>query len=295
LKLKDFLKSKKIIIGDGAWGTELSKLGLEPGYCPELLNVENPSIVRIVADSYIKSGSEIIISNTFGGNPYKLRRWGLENRIEELNIEGARISVESAKGSAFVAASIGSTGEFLEPLGTITESEMIKEYIRQFSVLSKTGVDGFVLETFTDLSEMLCAIKASREVSDLPVICSMTFDKGLRGYATIMGIEPSKAAEALEAAGADSVGSNCGAGIANMIEVTRLMRPSTGLPLWIKPNAGLPELENGKTVYRESPADMAALVPELISAGANIIGGCCGTTPEHIVKIREKVAELSKG
>jgi len=289
----EMLKEKHILLADGAWGTEFAKKGVEPGDCPELLNIERPDLVREIASSYVEAGSDIILTNTFGGSPPKLTKYGLENRLEELNEAGIRISMEAAQGKALVFASFGPTGEFLAPLGLVTESEMTAYFTRQVKAGVAEGADGFLFETMSDLSEITCAIRAVKDNSDLPLVCSMTFNKGLKGYATMMGVEPQQAAEALEAAGADVVGSNCGSGILDIIDVAKLMRPATGLPLWIKPNAGLPELINGVTVYRETPDEMASHIPELIETGATIIGGCCGTTPDHIRKFREMLNKHS--
>jgi len=295
MSLAELLERKKYLVSDGAMGTELAKRGLQPGDCPELMNAEKPDVIRGIARAYVKAGSDIILTNTFGGSPQKLARFSLENRLEELNEKGVRFAVEGAEGQAVVYASIGPAGEFLEPLGTITESEMIKSFGRQAGALLAGGAQGFVVETMTDLGEAVCAVKAAREHSDLPVICSMTFDKGARGFATMMGITPERAAEALAEAGAAAAGANCSTGIEDLIEVCRIMRARSGLPLWIKPNAGMPQLVDGETVYRESPEEMAVLVPNLLNAGANIVGGCCGTTPDHIRKIREAVDAFLRG
>jgi len=292
MTLNELLDGKKVIIADGAWGTEMAKKGLKPGECPELLNADNPDMISEIASSYAEAGSEIIITNTFGGNPFKLAKFGLDNRTEELNERGVRLSKEASDGRALVFASIGPTGEFLAPLGTVTEIEMINAFAQQVKAFAAAEADGIIIETMTDLGEIICALKAVKDNSDLPAICSMTFDKGMQGYATMMGVKPETAAEKLEEAGADAAGSNCGAGIENMIEVAALMRPATGLPLWVKPNAGLPVLVDGVTVFRETPEHMASLVPALIEAGANIIGGCCGTTPDHIRGFREAVNNI---
>ena len=287
------LTEKKILLADGAWGTELAKKGFGAGGdCPELLNIENPDLVLEVAASYIEAGSDIILTNTSGGNPYQLAKYGLDNRLEELNEAGMRISQKAAGEHAFVLGSIGPTGEFLKPLGLRTEEDMTAAFARQVKSFVAGGADGILIETMLDLGESACALRAVRDNCDLPVVCTMTFEKGLKRYATIMGVKPGEAAEALKAAGADAVGSNCGSGILNIIEVTNIMRPATGLPLWVKPNAGLPELVNGKTVYRETPEEMASHIPTLIKSGADIIGGCCGTTPEHIRKFRQIIDKL---
>jgi len=279
---KELLKEKKVLIADGAWGTELSKRGLQPGDCPEKWNLDHAADVKAVAAAYVQAGADVILSNTFGGNPLKLAKAGLEQRVEEVNRLGASISKEAARGKALVFASVGPTGEFMEPLGTITEQQMVECFARQARALAEGGADGIVIETFTDLAEARAALRAVKENTALPAAISMTFSRGPAGFATMMGVKPQQAAEVLEAAGADIVGSNCGTGIKDMIEVARLMRPATSLPLWIKPNAGLPELVGGKTVFRETPAEMAKHFKALVDAGANVIGGCCGTTPEHI-------------
>lgn len=294
MRFRDMLNALKPLVSDGALGTELAKKGLQPGDCPELLNAENPDVVSEIARSYVEAGSDIVLTNTFGGNPLKLARYDLESRTEELNEKGVRLAVEASVGKAVVLGSIGSTGEFLSPLGTLTEEEMIAAYGRQIRGMIAGGAQGFVLETMTDLGEILCALKAAHENSDLPVVCSMTFDKGLRGYATMMGVTPEQAVDVLEEAHAAAVGANCGTGITDIIEICRIMRARSCIALWMKPNAGLPELIGGNTVYHESPEDMASHIPELLAAGATIVGGCCGTTPDHIRRIREAVNAQSK-
>ncbi len=293
LKLLDLTKGKKILLSDGAWGTEIAELGFEPGICPELFNVNEPEMIKTIAAGYVDSGSDIILTNTFGGSPQKLAKYDLEDRLEELNEAGVRLSVEASNERALVLGSIGPTGEFLAPLGLTTEKEMVKSFARQVKAFTAGGADAVLIETMTDLGEIKCALKAVKDNSDFEAVCSMTFDKGPREYATMMGVTPEQAAAELEAAGADVVGSNCGSGIDNIIEVARIMRSSTGLPLWFKPNAGQPELINGKTVYRETPEEMASRIPEFANAGANIIGGCCGTTPDHIRKFREVIDTLN--
>ncbi|HUU68829.1 MAG TPA: homocysteine S-methyltransferase family protein [Planctomycetota bacterium] len=276
------LTDRKVLISDGAWGTQLSQRGLQPGECPEQWNFDRQDDVKAVAASYVQAGSDIILSNTFGGNPFKLAKAGLEKKTREVNRLGASISKDAAGDRALVFASVGPTGEFMEPLGEITEQQMIDCFAEQVRGLVEGGADGIAIETFTDLGEAKAALRAVRECSKLPVVISMTFSRGPAGFATMMGVRPDQAARELEAAGADLVGSNCGTGIKDMTEVAALMRPATNRPLWIKPNAGLPELVNGQTVFRETPAEMAAQFPALVKAGARVVGGCCGTTPEHI-------------
>lgn len=292
MNLTDYIQEKKIFLLDGAMGTELAKRGLEPGDCPELLNIDNPDAVSGIADSYAEAGSDIVLTNTFGGSSQKLVKYDLADRLEELNEAGVRLAKDAAGGRALVFLSIGPTGEFLEPLGLLTEADLVKSFARQVIAGREAGADGVVLETMSDLGETIAGIKAVKDNSDLPVIGSLTFDKGVKGYATMMGVRPENAAEALERAGADGAGSNCGAGIGNLIEIAALMRNATGLPLWIKPNAGLPELVDGETVFRDTPEMMAERIPELVEAGVTFIGGCCGTTPEHIAAFREVIDGL---
>ena len=292
MKLHNLMKEKKYLLSDGAWGTQIAKHGVDSGICPELLNIEEPEMIKSIGESYVVAGSDIILTNTFGGSPQKLAKYGLKDRLEELNEAGVRLSVEASNGRALVLGSIGPTGEFLAPLGIITETEMIESFARQVKSFISGGADCVLIETMADLGEMKCALAAVKDNSDFEAVCSMTFDRGVKGYATMMGVTPDRAAVELEEAGADVAGSNCGSGIENIIEVARIMKPSTGLPLWFKPNAGLPELIDGKTVYRETPEEMASRIPELADAGAKIIGGCCGTTPGHIRKIREIIESL---
>jgi len=286
------MKEKRYLLSDGAWGTQIAKYGFDSGICPELFNVEEPEMIKNIGESYVDAGSDIILTNTFGGSPQKLAKYGLKDRLEELNEAGVRLSVEASNGRALVVGSTGPTGEFLAPLGLITETEMIESFARQVKAFISGGADGVLIETMTDLGEMKCALTAVKDNSDFEAVCSMTFDKGVKGYATMMGVIPDRAAAELEEAGADVVGSNCGSGIENIVEIARIMRPSTDLPLWFKPNAGLPELIDGETVYHETPHEMASHIPELADAGAKIIGGCCGTTPDHIKKIREIIESL---
>ena len=288
---KALLKDKAVLVADGAWGTELAKRGLEPGQSPELWNAERPDVVEAIARGYVEAGSDIILTNTFGGSRFKLARPGLGERTGELNRVGAELSKRAAGGRALVFASIGPTGEFMAPLGLKPKDDFVGCFAEQIGACVEGGVDGVLVETMTDLGEALAALEAARQVCSLPVVTSMTFARGPAGFATVMGVKPEDAARELDAAGADVVGANCGSGIDHMVEVARLLRSGTARPLWVKPNAGIPELIGGKTVFRETPDEMASRVGELIEAGANIIGGCCGTTPEHILAIIAAVDE----
>jgi len=279
---KDKLERSGLLLADGAWGTELAKAGLPAGEAPEAWNLQHPDRVQVVAAAYVEAGADIVLTNTFGGSRLKLRKLGLEDSVAEVNRTGAQLSRAAAGDGTLVFASVGPTGEFMAPLGPISEDEMVECFAEQIAALADGGADGILIETMTDVGEAKAALHAARDACDLPVVVSMTFDKGPKGYATMMGVKPDKAAAEMTAAGADVVGTNCGSGIVNIIDVIRIMRGVTELPLWAKPNAGLPQLVDGQTMYRETPDEMASYFAKLAEAGASIIGGCCGTTPEHI-------------
>jgi 5-methyltetrahydrofolate--homocysteine methyltransferase len=288
------LDSRQVVIADGAWGTQFSDRGLPPGEAPEGLVIHQPDVVRQVAQSYVQAGSEVILTDTFGGSRFKLAKCDLEDHVEEINRRAVELSQDAAGEDAFVFSSIGPTGEFMEPLGMVTEDEMVEAFTEQVTAMVAGGTDGILVETMTDLDEAKAALQAARRRFDGPVVVSMTFDKGPKGYATMMGVTPEKAAEELTEAGADIVGSNCGHGIRNMIEVIGLMAGATDLPLWAKPNAGMPQLVDGETVFTQTPEEAAAHFEALVDAGARIIGGCCGTTPDHIralVEARNAMAD----
>lgn len=288
----NILAARRPLVADGAWGTELAKRGLTAETVPETWNTDRPDAVRDLAAAYVAAGAGVVLTNTFGGNEIKLARAGLAARVGELNFAGARLSVQGAAGRALVFASVGPTGEMLEPHGDLSEAEARRAFADQIRWLAEGGADGIVVETMADLNEARLALAAARESCGLPVAVCLTFEKGPGGLATIMGVTPEHAAGKLTEAGADLIGANCGAGIEVMVEVARGLRAATDRPLWIKPNAGKPELVGGATVYRETPAEFAARLPELVAAGAAVVGGCCGTTPEHIRALAEAAAPL---
>jgi 5-methyltetrahydrofolate--homocysteine methyltransferase len=231
------------------------------------------------------------LTNTFGGSRVKLEKSGLADRVAELNQAGARISKQAAGNAALVFASVGPTGEFIEPLGDCTQEQMQAVFTEQIAALLAGGADAVLIETMTDLNEALCAVHAARALApDVPVVVSLTFDKGLHGYATMMGVTPAHAARTLTQEDVDVIGTNCGNGIENMVEIVRELHANTDRPLWARPNAGLPQLVDGRTVFPETPAVMAAKIPALVAAGARMIGGCCGTTPAHIRAVATALA-----
>lgn len=295
---KELLKRKKILISDGAWGTELIKYGFRHGECPEKWNADRPEIIKKIAKTYSDAGSDIVLTNTFGSNRIKLNKSGMGDLTDELNRRGAALSRESVTDDCLVFASVGSTGEFVAPLGTISEKELIETFEEQVRGLISADIDGIAIETMSDLTEAKCALKAVRNNSDLPVVVSMTFNNGPKGFATIMGVKPIEASRELDSAGADIIGSNCGTGIHDFIQICKLLRSGSDKPVWIKPNAGVPKLVDGKTLFSETPEDMAEYFFQLAEAGASIIGGCCGTTPEYIrliVKKKKKWVEWVEG
>ncbi|UCF97464.1 MAG: homocysteine S-methyltransferase family protein [Spirochaetaceae bacterium] len=290
------LEEKRLLVADGAWGTLLQAQGLAPGSCPEIWNVEEPDKVRNVAEAYAKAGSDLVLTNTFGGSSLALRRHGLAERTEELNAAGARLSLEGA-GGKMVAASIGPTGEFLPPMGKISEEEMRSAFALQIRAVLGAGVRILCIETMTAVEEAVCAVQAAREVAaqlsiPVEVMATMTFTNTPRGYRTFMGVGCTTAVERLSEAGADVLGSNCGNGIEQMVPIAREFRQTTDKPVLVQANAGLPQIENGITVFRQSPDHMAQWIPQLVEAGVSIIGGCCGTTPEHIRAIRGQIDRL---
>lgn len=290
--LLERLNEKKLLVGDGAWGTMLQKSGLEAGECPEEWNVTHAGEIRNIASLYAGAGADMVLTNTFGGSFFKLKKYSLEAKTRELNEAGARLSIEGAPG-CIVAASVGPTGEFLAPLGVVTEKEMEAVFAEQISALLEGGVRIIVIETMTAIEEALCAVRAAKKLdSSIDIAATMTFDPVPGGFKTMMGVDCARAVRELTDAGVAFLGSNCGNGIDQMIPITREIRSYTELPILIQSNAGSPELINGETVFRQSPEYMAERVGELVAAGADIVGGCCGTTPDHIAAIRKVVDSL---
>lgn len=291
--LLDRLAEKKLLVSDGAWGTMLQAKGMKAGDCPEEWNVTHAEAVQSVAKAYADAGSDLILTNTFGGSSYKLKKSKLGEKVEEFNKAGAKNSLDAAP-NVIVAASIGPTGEFIEPYGEATEEELEAAFAEQIKAVLAAGLKAVCVETMTAVEEAVCAIKASKKLDpSVDVICTMTFDPTKSGYKTMMGVSCERAAKELSEAGADVVGSNCGNGIEQMIEITKAFRANTDKPILIHANAGAPELDGDKTVFKQTPEHMAGLVKDLVDAGANIIGGCCGTTPEHITAMKKVVDELS--
>ena len=281
-----------IRVTDGAWGTELQKKGVPAGGAPELMNVQNPTSVEVVARSYVDAGSDAIITNTFGGNKYVLEQHGARGRAAELCEAGAAISRHAAGEQTVVFGSLGPTGKIVMMQEVPSES-IVDAYREAAEALEWGGADAIVLETFNELDEARLAVQGVKQATSLPVVVSMTFSSGPNKTNTMMGNKPGDLARMAKQEGADAVGANCGCGPDNYVTVASLLREATDLPIWIKSNAGLPEVgPDGKTSFPMGPEAFAAFVPKLVDAGANFIGGCCGTTPEHIKQVRRAVDSL---
>jgi 5-methyltetrahydrofolate--homocysteine methyltransferase len=265
-------------------GTYLQSQGLQPGECMESWCISHPDVVRGIHEAYLAAGADLLETNSFGGTRYKLQPYGLRDRTRELNLAAVALARQAAAGKAYVAAAVGPTGRIVEDEGgDVTPQDLYEAFKEQVTVLAEGGADALCLETMASLTEALQAIKAAKENTRLPVICTFTFEARPRGFRTMMGVTPERAALGAVEAGADIVGANCGHGIAGMVEIARQMRavlPAT--PILINANAGLPVLEEGKTVFMDTPEFMASRVGDLLKAGTQIIGGCCGTTPDHV-------------
>jgi methionine synthase I (cobalamin-dependent) len=268
------------VITDGAWGTQLQARGLAPGAPPDLWNMTHPDKVAEVAQAYVNAGSQIILTNTFGANRFRLGECGAEDRLEAINRAGVEISRRAAEGRALVFASIGPSGKLLAD-GAVSRDELSAAFEEQARILGAAGADALVIETMSDLDEAILAVNAA-QTTDLPVVASMVFDSGKNFDRTMMGVTPEQAAQELTAAGASVIGANCGRGIAGFAAICNQLRAATDRPIWLKANAGLPEVIAGQIRYQMSAVGFASNVARLVDCGASFVGGCCGTTPDFI-------------
>ncbi len=279
------------VITDGAWGTQLQSLGLSPGECPDAWNLSHPEKVREVARRYVEAGSNVILTNTFRSNRIALEGYGLSDQAAALNRAGVEHSRSAASGKARVFASIGPSGKMLMS-GDITHEQLSRAFSEQARTLAEAGPDALLVETMSDLEEALIALNAARSTG-LPVVVSMVFDSGKEKDRTMMGTTVEAVARALTEAGADVVGANCGNGIERYVPIGKRFRAITDRPVWIKPNAGIPEVVDGRIIYKTPPDQFAAHAVPLRDAGVHFLGGCCGTTPEHVRALRKLLAVSS--
>ncbi|MBM3237510.1 methionine synthase [Candidatus Poribacteria bacterium] len=286
----------EILISDGAIGTMLQTVGCPPGACPEEWGIANREKLQSIHRSYLEAGADILLTNTLGGSRFKLGKYNLSDQTYLINKQAAEIVVGVARDIAYVAGDIGPTGEFMEPVGLIKEQEFYAAFAEQASGLKAGGADFIIIETMMALDEMQTAIKAAKETTGLPVIASMSFNviatsaDSSYTFRTMMGVDPKQAAVGMVEAGADVIGANCGDVLmAQMPALIKQLRSAVDMYIIAQANAGRPQLIDGKTVFSQSPEEIAFSVEAVVKAGANIIGGCCGTTPEHIRQIARKV------
>jgi 5-methyltetrahydrofolate--homocysteine methyltransferase len=286
---------KRIVLGDGAMGTELQRAGLQPGHSGESWNLEHPDEISAIHRRYVEAGSEIVISNSFGANPWVLSRYGLEAQLPAINRAAASIARQAAGPDVLVLGDIGPFGGFLSPLGDVAPDEVLDAFTRQAAALLESGADGIMIETMSAIEEILLAVKAARVAGAPLVVASMAFDHLQGGaFRTMMGVGPGEAAMALSDAGADIIGANCGTRMTpgDFAKLAAAFRQAVGVPLMIQPNAGQPELHGGHVVYRLAAEAFADEMREVVNGGARIVGGCCGTTPAHIAALAAVLRQM---
>jgi 5-methyltetrahydrofolate--homocysteine methyltransferase len=276
------------LVLDGATGTNLQTRGLPTGTPSDIWVLDNPAEVLRLHGDFIAAGSDLILTNTFGSSRLHLAHAGLESRFEETNRRAVELARQAAAASGtLVAGSLGPLGEMVEPVGTLSVEKAQAAYAEQARLLAEAGVDLLAIETQFDLNEALAAVRGVKSVTDLPLVCSFSYDRGTR---TMMGVRPAQAAQALEEAGVVAVGINCGRSLEDNLKVLQEVRAATALPVWFKPNAGLPHSDpEGKLVYDVQPEAMGIMTAAWLTAGAALVGGCCGTSPEHLKAIAQAV------
>lgn len=294
MNLIEALKSK-IIISDGAMGTMLQSSGLPNGHCPEEWNISHANKLSAIHKQYFDAGSDLVETNTFGSNRFRLRHYEFEKRVYEFNKAGAEIARKVCPKGKFVAGSIGPTGELLEPLGTLKFSDLIEAFNEQINGLIDGGVDILFIETMSFTEEIKAAIDAAQNInSKIPIVASMSFERSASGFHTMMGVSIPDFIEEMVKLPVIAIGANCGQGADEIIDIIEEFRQITDMPLIAQANAGLPETKDNKIVYHETPQQRSELTRVLLSERVNIIGGCCGTTPEHIKAIRDTVDYYNK-
>ncbi len=295
VSLRERIK-RDLFLLDGAMGTELIARGIEVGKCNDFLNIEQPDVISDIHRSYLDAGSDAVITNTFGANKYALGRHGFAEEVIKINRAGAQIARAVSGQEKYVLGDIGPSGDFLKPLGSLKAEDLKEAYIEQANALLDGGGDGFIIETMTAIEEATVAIEAVKSIgSDLPVFASMSFDKAGDDFKTMMGVDVRTAVERIVSLGVCAVGFNCGtASLEGYVElaerfVSAVRALSADVIIYAEPNSGKPELINNRAVYKVSPEDFAAAIEKIYTAGVNIIGGCCGTSPAHIKAAADKL------
>jgi 5-methyltetrahydrofolate--homocysteine methyltransferase len=286
--------SQGLFLLDGAMVTELMVRGVEPGTCGDYLNIASPDVVLDIHKSYFAAGSNAVITNTFGANRYTLARHGLAEKSEEINTAAAQIARRAAGEEKYVLGDIGPSGDFLEPLGNLKPQELKDVFAEQARALAAGGVDGFIIETMTALDEATIAVEAVKSVSDLPVFASLAYDPAGDEFRTMMGVDVGAAAGRLLLLGIDAIGFNCGGlSMDQYVKLAQIYASEVKgrTVLLAEPNAGRPELVEDKVVYKVTPREFAEAAEKINSAGFNIIGGCCGTGPEHIKSLAKELRQ----
>jgi 5-methyltetrahydrofolate--homocysteine methyltransferase len=280
--------STDILLFDGAMGTVLMERGMKAGETSETWVLDHPDDIVAVHEAYYAAGADVATTATFGATSVKLSHYKLSDRAAEINRRGAELAVRARPAGSFVAGDIGPSGKLLKPAGDADEGMLAEAFTEQARALAAGGVDFFIIETMMDVNEALIALKAAR-TTGLPVFVTVTFNLKPRGYFTMMGNKPADAARALAGAGAAAVGTNCSLRIADMVDLVAEMAGAVDIPVIAQPNAGNPETEHGVTTYVDGPEVYGRMTPDLIRAGARVVGGCCGTTPETIRRMREAI------
>ncbi len=290
----NFLKENTLIL-DGAMGTELFKQGIDPGKSGNYLNITDPEVVINVHESYLNAGCDAVITNTFEANKYSLKRHGLDDKVQQINEEGAKIARKAAGDDKFVIGGFGPTGDFLEPLGTLKPDELKENFKQQAKALVNGGADAFIIETFAAMDEMQIAAHAIRETADLPIICSFAYDANPNGFRTMMGLSPQQAVDQLKDYDIQFIGFNCGKASLEQYQelaskyLEQIKNSGKQFKLSCELNAGIPQIEDGKSVYKVEPDEFAQACKKIADDGAKIIGGCCGTSPAHIQALAKVV------
>lgn len=284
----ELLKSGKKIALDGATGTNLQRRGLTPGTPSDAWVMDNPDGVLRLYRDFVEAGSDIILTNTFGSSRVNLSRSGRVDHFEETNRRAVALAKQAVESTdTLVAGSMGPLGEMLQPYGTLSEQEAETAYAEQAKVLAESGVDLLVIETQFDINEAKAAVRGAKSVTDLPIVVSFSYDRGTR---SMMGVKPAQVGKELSDLGVAAIGINCGRSLEDNLKALTELREATGLPVWFKPNAGLPHNDlEGKLVYDVTPEMMGAQVEQWSAAGAQLMGGCCGTSPEHLKAIAQAV------